>query len=210
MLTEMNNKDVNIESVAEKALVDRELLSEILDGLISKQETLRYNCLKVLLLISKTRSELLYPKWDYFVKLLDSDNSYLKMSATQLIAKLTKVDIENNFEKIIEKYYSLLNDRSMIVAIYVANNSGKIIKAKPHLESQITNKLLDIDRTHHPEGRKLLIKAGAIEAFEEYFIEAANKDKIIAFVKEQLDCDSPKTRKLAKNFLRKWDRLEND
>jgi hypothetical protein len=200
MLTEMNNKDVNIESVAEKALVDRELLSEILDGLISKQETLRYNCLKVLLLISKTRSELLYPKWDYFVKLLDSDNSYLKMSATQLIAKLTKVDIENNFEKIIEKYYSLLNDRSMIVAIYVANNSGKIIKAKPHLESQITNKLLDIDRTHHPEGRKLLIKAGAIEAFEEYFIEAANKDKIIAFVKEQL----------AKNFLRKWDRLEND
>jgi hypothetical protein len=210
MLTEMNNKDVNIESVAEKALVDRELLSEILDGLISKQETLRYNCLKVLLLISKTRSELLYPKWDYFVKLLDSNNSYLKMSATQLIAKLTKVDIENNFEKIIEKYYSLLNDRSMIVAIYVANNSGKIIKAKPHLESQITNKLLDIDRTHHPEGRKLLIKAGAIEAFEEYFIEAANKDKIIAFVKEQLDCDSPKTRKLAKNFLRKWDRLEND
>ena len=210
MLTEMNNKDVNIESVAEKALADRELLSEILNGLTSKQETLRYNCFKVLLLISEIRSELLYPNWDYFVHFLDSDNSYRKMAAIQLIARLIKADTKNNFEKIIDKYYSLLNDKSMIVAIYTANNSGKIVKAKPHLESQITNKLLDIDGTHHTEERKLLIKAGAIEAFEEYFIEAVNKDKIIAFVKEQQDCDSPKTRKLAQGFLRKWDRLGND
>lgn len=210
MLPDMNNKDVNIESVAEKALADRELLSEILDGLTSKEETLRYNCFKVLMLISETSSELLYPKWDYFVKLLSSDNSYRKMSAIQLIANLTKVDIENKFEKIIDKYYGLLNDKSMIVAVYVANNSGKIVEAKPHLESQITNKLLDIDRTHHPEGRKPLIKAGAIEAFEEYFTEAANRERIIAFIKEQQCCDSPKTRKLAQNFLRKWERLEND
>ena len=210
MLPDMNNKYVNIESVAEKALADRELLSEILEGLTTKKETLRYNCLKILLLMSETNSELLYHKWDYFVTLLDSDNSYWKMSSIQLLAKLIKVDIENKLEKIIGKYYGLLNDKSMIVAIYVANNSGKIAKVKPHLESQITNKLLDIDSTHHPAGRKLLIKAGAIEAFEEYFAETANREKRIAFVKEQQDCDSPKTRKLAQNFLRKWDRLEND
>ena len=40
MLLEMNNKDVDIETVAEKALADIELLSEILDGLISKEESL--------------------------------------------------------------------------------------------------------------------------------------------------------------------------
>lgn len=142
MLSEMNNKDVNIESVAEKTLADREMLSEILDGLILKQETLRCNCFKVLLLIREMRSELLYPNWDYFVHFLDSDNSYRKMAAIQLIDRLTKADTENNFEKIIDKYYSLLTGQSMIVAIYKANNSGKIVKAKPHLESQITKKTI--------------------------------------------------------------------
>ncbi len=54
MLPDMNNKYVNIESVAEKALANRELLSEILEGLTTKKETLRYNCLKALLLLSET------------------------------------------------------------------------------------------------------------------------------------------------------------
>ena len=40
MLPEMNNKDINIETVAEKALADIELLSEILNGLTSKVEAL--------------------------------------------------------------------------------------------------------------------------------------------------------------------------
>ena len=43
MLPEMSNKNVNIDSVAEKALQDEQLLSELLDGLKSKGETLRYN-----------------------------------------------------------------------------------------------------------------------------------------------------------------------
>ena len=204
MLSEMNGKDADIESIAWEALTDETLLSELVDGLKSSKETFRYKCFKVLMTISEKHGELLYPRWDYFVGLLDSDNSYRKMSAIQLIANLTRVDKESRFEKILEKYYGLLDDNSMIVAIYVASNSGKIVNAKPNLESQITNKLLGIDRTHHPEGRKPLIKAGAIEAFDQYFNGAVNKQGIIQFVKEQQNGDSPKTRKLAKEFLRKW------
>ena len=205
MLVEMNHKEVDIETVAEKVLADSELLSEILDGLTSKEETPRYNCHKVLLHISETNGELLYPKWDYFVEFLRSENSYRKMSAVQIIANLTKVDTENRFEKIFDKYFGLLDDKSMIVAIYVASSSGKIVRAKPKLESEITNRLLDIDETHHPEGRKPLIKAGAIEAFNLYFTEATDKERILAFVREQQKCDSPKTRKIAQDFLRKWE-----
>ena len=204
MLPKMRNKDVDIESVSERALKDEELLSELLDGLKSKEETLRYNCFKVLMIISKTRGAVLYPRWDYFIELLSSDNSYRKMSAIHLITNLTKVDIENKYEKIFDKYYSLLDDKSMIVAIYVAGNSGQIVKAKPHLESHITNKLLHIDKTHHPAERKELIEAGAIEAFGEYFEEAADKEKIIRFVKEQQNSKSPKARKLAMEFLKRW------
>jgi len=49
------------------------------------------------------------------------------------------------------------------------------------------------------------VKAGAIEALDEYFEEAKDKKKILEFVKDQLKCTSPKTRKKAKEFLKKWE-----
>lgn len=204
MLPELKDKNADIESVTKKALGDKKLLSELLDGLKSKDETFRYNCHKVLMLISKTNGEILYPSWDYFVELLNSNNSYHKMSAVHLLTNLVKVDLEDRFQKIFDSYYSLLDDKSVIVAIYVAQNSAQIIKAKSHLENRITSILLNIDKTHHPSGRKELIKAGVIEAFIEYFPDSKNKAKILEFVTKQQDSESPKTRKIAKAFLKKW------
>jgi hypothetical protein len=62
--------------------------------------------------------------------------------------------------------------------------------------------LLNIDQTHHESGRKDLIKASAIESFNEYFEEIKNKEEVIEFVKTQLRSKSPKTRKLAEKFLK--------
>src|SRR4030042_4224098 len=107
----MDSKDADIESIAQKALQDGRLLPELLDGLKSKKETFRYKCFKVLMLISEKHGELLYPKWDYFVELLGSSNSYQKMSAVLLIANLVKVDKKNRFENTFDKYYSLLDDK---------------------------------------------------------------------------------------------------
>jgi hypothetical protein len=204
MLPELTNKDADIENIAAKALEDRKLLTELLDGLKMKEETYRYNCHKVLMLIGETRGEVLYPAWDYFVEDLSSDNSYHKMSAVHLIAGLAKVDTENRFEEIFDRYYGMLDDRSMIVAYYVAASSAQIVKAKPHLENRITNKLLHIDDTHHLSGRKELIKCGVIEAFNGMCTDAGNKPEITDFVIEQLNSESPKTRKAAKAFLEKW------
>jgi hypothetical protein len=44
------------------------------------------------------------------------------------------------------------------------------------------------------------------EAFWEYFDQAKNKKKITEFVKEQLNCQSPKTKKAAKEFLKRIDK----
>ena len=70
----------------------------------------------------------------------------------------------------------------------------------------ITKKFLRIDETHHHPQRRDLVKGDIIEAFDEYFEEAEDKREIIEFVKEQLKCDSPKTRKIAAKFLEKWER----
>jgi hypothetical protein len=119
----------------------------------------------------------------------------------RIIANLTSVDTKGKFEKIFRKYYNLLND-SVVVAGHVTADSGKIAKAKPNLQGKITNELLKIDKTN--QKHKDLIKAGAIESFSQYFEKSKNKKKMINFVKAQLDCESPKTRKIAKGFLKKY------
>jgi hypothetical protein len=204
VLPEMNDKNADIESVVKKALGDDLLLSEILEGLKSKNETLRYNCSKVLFRISDNQGHVLYPRWQYFADFLTADNSYWKMTALSIIANLTRVDRDGNFERIFDTFFGLLDDRSVITAIYAAASSGKIVKAKPHLEVGITNRLLSIDETHHEPGRKDLIKAAVVETFDEYFEQARDRQRMVDFVKQQLASSSPKGRKAAKAFLKRW------
>jgi hypothetical protein len=203
MLTEMNDKNVDVEVVAGKALKDESLLSELLDGLKLKNETVRYNCFKVLMRISEEHASVLYPKWDYFVELMGTDNAYHRLSGLQIIANLASVDIDNRFDEIFDSYFGLLGSKGTIVAAYVAVNSGKIAKAKPHLQARITDILLNIDKIH--TGKQIeMIKSGVIEALDKYFEEAENRDAIVEFVRNQLNSESPKTRRQAKEFLNKW------
>ncbi len=83
--------------------------------------------------------------------------------------------------------------------------SGKIARAKPALQSEITGRLLDIEQTHFDQGRQDLIKPYIIESFEEYFDQSQDQAEILAFVREQVNCRSPKARKLAIAFLEKWE-----
>jgi len=204
MLAELNKKNINIKKLAKKALEDDAVLSELLEGVLSKKERIRFNCFKVLLLISEEHPKVLYARWDFFADLLSSPNTYFKYIAIHIITNLTKVDTKSRFEKIFDKFYGLLDDKSIIPASHVAGNSAKIAHAKPKLQTKITNKLLAIDKTHHPPERRDLIAGYAIEAFSEYFETAKSKKKILEFVKKQTDSKSPTTRKKAREFLKRW------
>ena len=68
--------------------------------------------------------------------------------------------------------------------------------------------MLEIEKIH--QGKQIdLIKAYVIEGFNEYFEKSSDKNKILDFVSAQLESKSPKTRKLAKQFLRKWSNTVN-
>ena len=205
MKLDLSRKDLHIKEVAKAALRDEEFLSELIRNLKTKQETIRSNSSRVLNFICETNPEVLYPDWDYFFELLEGDNTYWKCSAIPLIANLTRVDKDKKFETNFEKYFDLMNDRSFIPAAYVARSAAIIVDAKPKLRTKITEKLLGIDETRHDPQRRDLVKSDIIEAFDKYFEKAENKRQIIEFVRLQLDCDSPKTRKTATKFLKKWE-----
>ena len=186
------------------ALKDEKVLQELLDGVLSKKDAIRYNSFKALNVLTEEHPEKLYGKWDFFANMMRSDNTHQKYIAIYIIANLTRVDSEKKFEKLFNEYYALLGDKSVIPPAHVALNSGKIALAKPKLQAEITNRLLDIDNT--VQRHKDLVKASAIEAFDVYFEQSEDQKRIIEFVKAQLNCESPKTREKAKAFLKKWNK----
>ena len=182
--------------------VEAEKLSKALEGILSKKDEIRSNSFKVLMHLSEEQPKVLYPKWDYLANLLDSDNHYHRYISINILANLAVVDTKNKFDKIFDKYFSNIDGNRTMVAGQAALNSGKIAKTKPNLQTKITNRLLNIEKTH--KGKQIeLIKAYTIEAFNEYFEESSDKNKILDFVEAQLESESPKTRKLAKEFLKK-------
>jgi hypothetical protein len=186
-----------------KKIFDKKKLSEALEGILSKKDEVRSNSFKILKRVSEEQPEVLYSKWDYLVDLLNSENNYHRYISINLLANLAKIDVKNRFEKIFGKYFSNIGGDRTMVAGQAALNSGKIAKVKPNLQRKITNRLLNVDKVH--QGKQIeLIKSYVIEAFNEYFEESSDKNKILDFVKMQLVSKSPKTRKVAKEFLKKW------
>jgi len=207
MISELEQKDINPEIFAEKIIANPDCINQYLDGLLSKNETYRYNCFKVLNLVSDKKPNLLYPHWNFFTNHLRSENNYHKMSAVLIIANLTSVDTENRFENVFDEFYENLKSKKTIVPMYVIKSSGKIVNFKPNLERKITDLLLNIENIH-PGKQIELVKSAVIESFSKYYGNAEEKNKIIDFVKKQLNSKSPKTRNAAKEFIKKLGELE--
>jgi hypothetical protein len=199
---------MNPETMAQHALHNQRALQDLLDGISPKTQKsiIRESSSKAVLYLSEQHPEVLLPHWAYFVKLLKSDNGFSKYVAIHVIANLVTAGDDGRFEKSFNAFYKLLDDESVMVASHVAGVSGQIARARPLLQPKITQRLLGISQTHFPAERQALIISYAIPALDEYFANtsAREQDRILAFVQQQIDCASPKTRRLAKDFVKKW------
>ena len=196
------------ETMAQHALHSQRGLQDLLDGISPKTQksVIRESSSKAVLALSEQHPEVLLPHWPYFIRLLKSDNGFSKYVAVHTIANLVTAGDEGRFEKSFNAFYKLLDDESVMVASHVAGVSGQIARAKPALRSKITNRLLGIPQTHFPAERQALITSYALLSLNEYFAESAprDQDRVVAFAQQQLDCASPKTRRLAKDFIKQW------
>jgi len=191
--------------IVERVLKDEALLSSVYAALTSKKESERYpNALAMEELVEKI-PEKIYPKFDFFRELTQSENAFHRAIGATTIAALTKVDTQHKFEEIFEQYFQLLDDQSVMVARYLSRVSGKLLQYKPELQDPLTEKLLGIDETHHDPDKKGLIWGDIIEALSVNFERSHYKDEIIEFVTRQLGSKSPSTVKKAKAFLNNLD-----
>jgi hypothetical protein len=209
LLEQLGQKGADIPAFVERVIKKPKEIAELIEALKVEKRAVKYNYEKVLRLASERRPELLYPYFEVFVDLLDSDNSFLKWGAILTIGNLAAVDDLKKFEAIFKKYYSPISGPAMITAANIIGSSTKIALAKPELTERITREILKVEKAKYqrhgkpsPECRNVAI-GHAIDSFEEFFEQIDDKKAVIAFVKKQLKNTRKQVAKKAERFIRK-------
>ena len=204
LLSELKKKSNNTDLFVELVRQDLSLIRDLIYSISSAEATVRFKSAKVLREFSKVKPELLYPYFGFFGKMLDNPNNIIKWNAMDIIANLSEIDTGRKFEDIFDKYYSFLNEGSLIAAGHVVDNSGKIANVKHNLRQQITKHLLTVERILLPSEECRSILAGkTVQAFEQYINHVINNGDVIAFIKRQLKSNRSATRKKAERLLEK-------
>lgn len=195
----------NLYEVVEPVLKDSALRDTLVEGCFAKDETYRYNCVRVFFRSVARQPGLFYQYWDRFEKMVDSPNGFHRSAAAQAIAYLSSVDVDCRLDRIFDHYLGLLDDSKVMVTHYFIETLALIYRARPDFRHKIIATLLAIDKTAHLPQRRDLVKADIINTFDQLFDDLPDQDqkKASAFVKKQLECQSSKTRKAAKEFQKK-------
>ena len=210
LLVKLADKTLTKDGLRQQVEQDFGLLPVLLDGTCSPKAAVRYGCAKVLMDLSAEHPERLYPYMDSFISLLGSKYRILTWNALAIIANLAKVDEEQKFDAVFDKYYSFLNNEYMVTVANTVGNSGKIALAKTYLIPRITVELLKVENVsvtpHLTEECKRVIAESAIKMFDLFFdrLEEKEKKKVLAFVERQLDSSRRTLSTKAADFLKKW------
>jgi len=208
LLKKLEDKTLSKNELHQKVEQDFSLLPMLLNGVSSPKAAIRYGCAKILMDLSAEHPAKLYPHMATFTALLGSKYRILTWNAMAILANLAKVDKEQKFDAIFDRYYSYLNDQYMVTVANVVGNSGKIALAKSHLIPKITEKLLTVENLsvtpHLTDECKRVIAQAAIKSFDVFFDKVEQKEKVLAFVKRQLNTSRRSLRIQAESFLKKW------
>ncbi len=208
LLEQLVDKSITKDELKEKVKTNFDLLPEMICGMSADKAAIRYGCGKILMDLSEETPEKLYPYMDSLIEHLDSNYRIITWQAMAIIANLTRVDSENKFDEVFDKYYSFLDNEYMVTVANVVGHSGKIALAKPNLVNRITNKLLKVENIkttpHLTDECKKVITEQAIISFGMFFNEIEKKDEVISFVKKHLNSTRKTLKTNAEDFLNKW------
>lgn len=187
------------------ALEKAEIRDLLVEGCFAKDETYRYNCVRVFFRALEKGPALFYPYWERFAGMIASPNGFYRSTAAQAVAFLTAVDEKRKLDSILEAYLGMLDDEKIMVARYFVQTIHLVAEARPDLRGKVIACLLNVGNTRHTDSRKSLLKADVIGAFDRLFDSLIPKERkdVFSFVEKEQGAESPTTRKFVKVFLEK-------
>ena len=210
ILEQIEQKGSEKEKIAAQVVENPGLIPELLEGLKTQKGSIKFGCEKVLRLVSEQKPALIYPHFDIFAALLDSENNFLKWGAIKTTANLTPADSENKFEKIFAKYYALVTGPDMVTAANIVAGSVIIARAKPKLVEKISREILKVENAEYihqgvlSEECQHVAFGHAIDAFTKFFDKIEEKQPVIEFIKKQLNNFRKPVAIRAEKFFKKY------
>lgn len=205
LISQISDKNVNIDKFAEIVINNEVIRDKIINQMLNNKHIMvYYHSYNILAKASELKPELFYKYWGDFASLLNHANSYHRDFGLTLIANLTKVDAKNLFSSIFDDYFKCINDAKFMTARHCIQNTSKILANKSELKEDILDILLNIDELcNFSMKQKALLKSDVINVFDKFYEQIDHKEMINKFIKVELNSISPKTKKIAREFILK-------
>jgi len=180
-------------------------IDELCERLTSSAPRIKYGSARALCAIAQQSPEMLYPRFDFFVRLLDDDKRILRWSAARILGSLAPADREDKLEAVLDRCLAPILGKELIAAANAIRAAAPMACAKPRLAGRIAAGILKVSRARYatPECRNVAI-GHAIESLNQFFPHIQNQKTVVAFVEAQLKNSRPATRKQAGEFLKRW------
>jgi hypothetical protein len=206
MIEKIAEKDFDLNELVQIAITDENARNEIVHQMLTNSAIMvYYHCYYIVDKASQTHPEMFYSYWRKIAAMLHHENSYHRDFALEIIGNLAKVDQENRFAEIEDEYFGIVNDEKFMTGNCCVKNLLKIYRQKAQLRERVIDTLLDIDnRCDYTEKQKGVLKADVLEIFDEVYEQAPRRHEINDFIKAETNCISPKTRKKAKELIKKY------
>jgi hypothetical protein len=184
-----------------------QMVPDLVRGLGADKARVRFGCLKDLVRMSRTTPLPLYPYFDTFAALLDSENSIIRWNATRILANLAAVDRERKLDRILDKFLAPIRGHQMISAAVTIQSAATIAEAKPELADRIACGILKVRHARYQTDECRNVALGhAIRAFDQFWGSIRRKAPVKRLIAAQLQNSRSATRTKAEKFLRKYDR----
>jgi hypothetical protein len=175
-----------------------------LNDFSSTDTKIKYACAKQAIAISKDNPSTLYPDFDFFSKLLDSQNNILKWTAIQIIGYLSHTDKKKKVDKLLPRLIDFLNCGKMITANNTILSLSEIASHKPEYKDRIINELLKVENYNYETIECRNIALGkVILALGKFKDQIKNKKEVLNFLERQTRNTRNATKKKAHELLGK-------
>ena len=207
--TDISRKDFELEYYVQAVIADAKVRERVVELTLNDKDIMvYYHGFYILDKAAGIRPELFIKYWSDFVNLLRHKNSYHRDIALTIIANLIKADKENNFSHIARQYFSLVYDKKFMTACVCIRNLNKIVRARRDYLGEVVDLLLEHeDKSAFSEKQEALLNSDILVFFDDFYGDFRPAVTLNAFILHATGSLSPKTRKIAKGLVEKYDLL---
>lgn len=200
-------QNVDLDIYVEEATKDEGLIGMMLDIIEQEKSSVKFRAENIIRKISEEIPDLLYPYFERMAKFLDSKNSFIRWGFILTLPNLLRVDKENKWAAIHDRYLALLDADSVPEFGNMVSSVWKILESHPNAEKEIVPKLLKIDEHHFIHKGEVspeclnIAKGQIIECFDRIFENSPYQEEMVAFAQANVDNPRNLVRRKARKFV---------